>query len=253
MKNAIVIGGLSGIGKGIATVLSDRGFNVIIGDVNVDVSSSSHHQYFVDAVSANSVNEFTSKVSHSVQSVDVLVITVGAIDEGSILNVPIDKWKWIFDINLFSFIQIVDAFLPLLEKTKKAKILLTCSGAGFGKIDINSGLGLYAISKHAVLGYFKVLRDELANKGIQVSLLIPTSIVGHLAENSAQMRYDTFKEDLSVLKGRQPESRFLEDAGIVAVKFVDEFLNGKILITNKPLELIEKCKTELDDLIKEVS
>ena len=58
---------------------------------------------------------------------------------------------------------------------------------------------------------------------------------------------------LSVFKGSQPESRILEDAAIAAVKFVDEFLNGKILITNKPLELIKKCKMETDDLIKEVS
>lgn len=252
MKTAIVIGGLSGVGKGIAKVLADRDFNVIIGDINANTLSESDSLYFVDAVSVDSVNEFFAQVSSKAQNLQVLIITVGAIDEGSVLNVPLHKWKWIFDTNLFSFIQIVDAFLPMLEKSKESKIMLTGSGSGFGAIDDNSGLGLYAISKHALLGYFRVLRAELAAKGIQVSLLIPSSIKGRLAENSAQMRQDIFQEDILPLKGCQPEGRVLEAANDVAVKFVDEFLEGKVLIANNPLQLIDKCQSELDNLMNEL-
>jgi len=250
MKNAIVIGGLSGIGKGIAKALADRDFNVIIGDINVNIATESDSSYFVDAICVSSVNEFVSQVSYRIQNLDALIITIGAIDEGSILNIPLDRWKWIFNTNLFSSIQLVDAFLPLLEKSKEPKIMLTGSGSGFGKLNGNSGLGLYAISKHALLGYFRILHDELFEKGIQVSLLIPSSIAGSLAENSANMRQKVFKEDLSVHKGSQPKDRFLEDADIAAVKFVAEFLNGRTIITNNPSQLIEKCKHELDDLIK---
>lgn len=158
-----------------------------------------------------------------------------------------------FDANLFSFINIVDAFLPLLEKSKDSKIMLTGSGSGFGKTGAASGLGMYAISKHALVGYFKVLRDELAEKGIQVSFLVPSAIAGSLAENSAHMRRNVFKEDLSVLKGSQPKERVLDDAGVVAIKFVDEFLNGKTVIANNPVQLIQKCQDELDNLLKELS
>ena len=250
MKNAIVIGGLSGIGKGIAKALADRDFNVIIGDINVNSSTSSDSSYFVDAVCLNSVNEFVSQVNCKIKNLDALIITVGAIDEGSVLNIPLDKWKWIFNTNLLSSIQLVDAFIPLLEKSKDSKIMLTGSGSGFGKLDKNSGLGLYAISKHALLGYFRVLHEELLEKGIQVSLLIPSSIAGSLADNSAKMRQYAFKEDLSVRKGSQPKDRFLEDADIAGIKFVADLLNGRIIITNNPSQLIEKCQNELDDLIK---
>jgi len=249
MKNAIVIGGLSGVGKGIAKALTGRGFNVIVGDVNANTLDKSDSLYFVDAVSSKSVNEFVSQVQQKTQHLDALVITIGAIDEGSILNIPSDKWEWIFNVNLFSSIKIVDAFLPLLEKSAKSRIMLTGSGSGFGKIDVGSGLGLYAISKHALLGYYKVLRDELAEKNIQVSLLIPSGIDGNLAENSAEMRQSILKEDLSI-KGSQPEGRILEDTDVVGIKFVDEFLSGKGLIANNSLQLIQKCQYELDNLIK---
>lgn len=253
MKNAIVIGGLGGIGAGIANALAKRGFDVIIGDLNVNISTQSNSLYFVDATSTDSVRDFALQVGQRIPYLDTLVITIGAIDEGSILHVPTDKWKWMFDTNLFSFIHIVDAFLPLLEKSKASKIMLTGSGSGFGKTDPASGLGMYAICKHALVGYFKVLRDELKEKGIQVSLLVPSAIAGSLAENSAHMRRHIFKEDLSVLKGSQPKGRVLDDAGAVTIKFVEEFLNGKTFITNNPGQLIQKCKDELEDMLKGLS
>lgn len=248
MKNAIVIGGISGVGKGIVKALKERDFSVVIGDINVDAISQSDSLFFVDAASAVSVKEFVSIIENKIQHLDILVITVGSIDEGSVLNVSLEKWKWIFDVNLFAYINIVDAFLPLLEKSEKPRIMLTCSGSGFGKIDEGSDLGLYAIGKHALLGYFKVLRSELTEKGIQVSLLIPSSIEGNLAENSAKMRQNIFQEDLSVNKGSQPKGRILEDADVVGIKFVSDFLNGKSIIANNPLQLIDKCQNELDDL-----
>lgn len=247
-KNAIVIGGMGGVGKGIVKALNEREFSVIIGDINADAMSQSDNLFFVDAASTVSVNYFVSIIESEIQYLDVLVITVGGIDEGSILNVPLEKWKWIFDVNLFAYINLVDAFLPLLEKSEKPRIMLTGSGSGFGEIDKGSDLGLYAISKFALLGYFKVLRAELTEKGIQVSLLIPSAIGGSLAENSAKMRHNIFQEDLSINKGSQPKGRILEDADIVGIKFVSDFLNGKSIIANNPLQLIGKYQKELDDL-----
>lgn len=52
MKNAIVIGGLGGIGAGIANALADRGFDVIVGDLNVNISNQSDSLYFVDAITS---------------------------------------------------------------------------------------------------------------------------------------------------------------------------------------------------------
>jgi NAD(P)-dependent dehydrogenase (short-subunit alcohol dehydrogenase family) len=253
MKNAIVIGGLSGVGKAIVQALRDQHFNVIVGDVKIDPSNKSDDLYFVDAVSIDSVSGFVSDVESKIEHLDVLVITIGVIDESSILNVSQDKWSWILNNNLFGSINLVDAFLPLLEKSNGSKLMLTGSGSGFGGIEVGSGLGLYAISKHALLGYYKVLRDELAEKGIQVSLLIPSSVVGNLAENSAQMRQNVFNEECSVNKGSPPQNRVLVDANVVASKFVTEFLNGKALITNNPSLLIEKCKSEYEALVKGLS
>lgn len=52
MKSAIVIGGLSGVGAGIANALADRGFDVIVGDLNVNISTQSDSLYLVDAITS---------------------------------------------------------------------------------------------------------------------------------------------------------------------------------------------------------
>ncbi len=68
MKNAIVIGGLGGIGAGIANALSDRGFNVIIGDLNVNISTHSDSLCFVDATSTDRLRSrlcITGRTSNS--------------------------------------------------------------------------------------------------------------------------------------------------------------------------------------------
>jgi len=244
MKIAVIIGGASGIGKALAMAFVHEGFDVYIGDVTV-VDDTSQKTFNVDAADPDSVNSFCVRLSSQITKIDALVITIGGIDDGGILNVPVQKWEWMLDVNLLGTALLVEAFLPLIQNSDKGGILLTGSGAGFGEFERGSKLGLYSICKHAHFAYFKVLRKELQERNIQVSLLLPSAIKGNLAKNSAQMREKALNEEFAE-KGNQPEGRILIDPNVVAADFVSQFLVGRVVITNQPMQMLKRIEDELN-------
>lgn len=243
MKNALIIGGADGVGKSIADELRKRGFAVYVADIK----PSEGNYYHLDATSASSVAECYADVSRQVSSIDLLIITIGAIDQGAIVDASPEQWQWMMDINVLAPARLVQAFLPLVRASGDKRILLTGSGSGIGGYNGASQLGLYTISKHAMLGYFKVLRNELASEGIAVSLLLPSAIKGHLADNSAAMRTDKLGMPYDAAAGQQPAHRVLADAATFAPAFVDALLAGKPVITNDPQLILGKMTDELSE------
>jgi NAD(P)-dependent dehydrogenase (short-subunit alcohol dehydrogenase family) len=243
MKNVLVIGGADGIGKGIADELVSRGYTVYIADIK----PVEGRYYYVDATNPLSVAECYAKISRQVSSLDLLIITIGAIDQGAITDASPKKWQWMLDINLLATAKIVTTFLPLVKASTEKRILVTGSGSGLGAYEAASQLGLYTISKHAMLGYFKVLRAELATDQIQVSLLLPSAIKGNLAGNSAAMRSAHLGMSYNDALGQQPAGRVLADAATLAPLFVDQLLSGKPVITNDPDLILGKMKKELEE------
>ncbi len=241
MINALVIGGADGVGKGIADELRRRGYAVYVADLK----PAEGNYFFVDATSPSSVADCYGQVSSQLSALDLLIITIGAIDQGAITEAGPEKWQWMLDVNLLAPVRLVQAFLPLVRASQQKRIVLAGSGSGMGGYNGESQLGLYTVAKHAMLGYFKVLREELAQEGITVSLLLPSAIKGNLAGNSAAMRTDKLGMPYDDAAGQQPAHRTLTDAANIAEQFADDILAGKALITNDPELILGKMNDEL--------
>lgn len=246
MKYALVIGGANGIGEGIAYALEDKGFKTIVGDIDPAASEC----LFVDATDMASVQKLYNEVSEQTSTIDALIITMGAIDEGPIIHQSYDKWKWMIEVNLLASVRVVDIFLPLIKNAEDGKIMLTCSASAWSISGSDLQFGMYAICKRALLSYFKALRAELLAHSIQVSLLVPSGIKGKLAQNSARMREHALYEVFDDTKGQQPANRALEDPKKAGQRFVQDFLNGKEIITNNRTLLLEKIRNDMKDLLE---
>lgn len=248
LRYALVIGGASGIGRGMAEVLSNSGYLVLIADRIVDEVNPWHFK--VDAVDPASVSALAERLRTVTDSLEVIMVTAGGIDEGSVFGQAPERWKWMLEINLMTAVHAIDIFLPFLQKADAPKVLLTGSFAGLGSPSL-PGLSLYTVAKHALIGYYRAARIELSALGIQLSLLLPSAVIGNLAANSATMRQEKLGEIPDVNKGSQPAGRMLADAKSVAPLFVKEFLAGKSIISNAPEILINKLAEELDLLRSE--
>lgn len=228
-KTAVVVGGASGVGNGIAKALIQRGFRLVVADVNAPADLGCDY-INLDATQDASVAQFKQTLLTDHQQIDALAITVGAIDEGSIIGASIERWRWMFETNLLASVRVVDALLPNISEG--GSLLLTGSGSGLITPAPETGLGMYAVTKHALTGYFRALRGEAATRGVSVSLLVPSGVDGSLADNSALSRVNAFDDSFAPERGRQPAGRMLVDAEVVGDDFVRQWLEGHPLISN---------------------
>ncbi len=180
-KTAIVSGGSKGIGKAIATKLAQAGANVVICSrkkENLDsaVNEAESNGLTLIPIECNtSDNEsIQSVVDHTLEKfngVDILVNNAAANPYyGPILNSEDSHWDKIFDVNVKGYFNFAKACSKTMIDNNSGKIINVASIAAKTPLE---GLGVYNISKAAVVMLTKVLAKELGEYNINVNTLAP--------------------------------------------------------------------------------
>lgn len=121
-KNAIIIGGSSGIGLLITKMLSDKGAKTIIADIKAPsklFENSLFHK--IDITNAAEISEFYNKVINETGVPDIIICNAG-VHEGLSKGGP-EKWNGIIELNFLGSMKVARAFLPAMLKEKKGDIL----------------------------------------------------------------------------------------------------------------------------------
>jgi NAD(P)-dependent dehydrogenase (short-subunit alcohol dehydrogenase family) len=109
-------------------------------------------------------------------------------------------------------------------------------------------IGAYSTTKHALAGYAKNLRNELAGERIGVTLLCPSGIAGNLAENSAKSHAQfTGTEDLD-FGGKQPVGRELEGETVIGEVTIEAIKANLFLASNKKQEVLDALHEQDEQL-----
>ena len=180
-KTAIVSGGSKGIGKAIATKLAQAGANVVICSrkkENLDsaVKEAESNGLTLIPIECNTSNNesIQSVVDHTIEKfdrVDVLVNNAAANPYyGPILNSEDSHWDKIFDVNVKGYFNFAKACSKTMIANNSGKIINVASIAAKTPLE---GLGVYNISKAAVVMLTKVLAKELGEHNINVNTLAP--------------------------------------------------------------------------------
>jgi NAD(P)-dependent dehydrogenase (short-subunit alcohol dehydrogenase family) len=185
---AVVTGGASGIGRGIAEQLLAEGARVAIADIDGARAEAVAAEigavgFRVDVADLASVQQLAQDVVAEFGGVDIVVNNAGVGPTGRIVDLTPDDWKWITDVNYFGVVNGVQAFLPLLRANPAGgHIVNTASMAIFLPLE---GLAPYVASKMAVYGLSQVLAAELASDGIpvHVSVLPPGPVHTNIKES----------------------------------------------------------------------
>ena len=253
LKTALIIGAASGIGNGLAKAMDRSGIKVIRADIAYPISDVDNSSHYVNAIDEDSIKTLIANLQKGgIVTLDYLMITLGAIDEGRAADYSAKSLSWMLDVNLLAPYRLIQHFLPFLKKSADSKILLTGSAAGLGSFEDTYGLMPYIVSKHALMGYYKVLRHELGLYGIGVSLFLPNRIKGKLSENSALMREAFLEENNLEPKGAQHADIELAEPDLIALNVVEQFLAGKAYISNNPQMMIDKLQSELTQMRKDL-
>jgi short-subunit dehydrogenase len=179
--NAIVTGASKGLGKAIAIKLASKGYNLFLGSRNMDelsiVANEIKNTFKVDVEIATAdlsnkeeVSNFSNKVLQAYTDINVLVNNAGLFLPGEVHNEAEGILEQQINTNLYSAYHLTRALMPNILETPNAHIFNMCSVAS--KIAYPNG-GSYSISKFALLGFSKALREELKPKNVKVTAILP--------------------------------------------------------------------------------
>jgi len=180
--NAVISGGTKGIGKAIIDLLSSNGVNIAVCSRNqedlealkTELLKKNSDLNVITTVTDMSVKEqvvaFGNKINEEWGAVDILVNNAGLFIPGELAKEEDGALEQMINTNLYSAYHLTRTLLPGFLEKKSGTIFNMCSIAS--KIAYPNG-GSYSISKFALLGFSKVLREELKEQGIRVTSILP--------------------------------------------------------------------------------
>ncbi len=180
---AVVTGGASGIGRGMAECFAAEGMKLVLADVEeealartvADLESQGARAVGVrcDVSKPEEVASLARETLDTYGAVHVLCNNAGVLSANgrTLWEASLDDWSWVLGVNLMGVVHGIRTFVPLMiEQGDEGHIVNTSSMAG-----LVSGLGTYGVSKHAVVSMSESLFGELKNREtrIGISVLCP--------------------------------------------------------------------------------
>lgn len=196
-KTAVITGGASGIGLGMARAFAARGMHLVIGDLDEAAMQAAEAEFSAQGVDVITQACDVSKLDAVEALADATMSRHGAVHvvcnnagvgiPTSARKMKLEDWKWIIDVDLWGPIHGTHVFVPLLEASGGGHINATSSMAGL----ISGGMmGAYNVAKHGVVALMAVLERELRAKKspVRASVLCPGPINTNISRNSVTYR-----------------------------------------------------------------
>jgi len=174
-----VTGASSGIGKEVALRLIQAGAQVALVSRNPDQilnelpAEANAKGFAVDLSDTTKVSSQIKAIITDLGGIDILINNAGSAYIGELIDMPLDEWQKIFDLNITSVFQCLQAVLPTMRSQKSGTIINVASIAakqGF------PNWGAYCASKFALLGLTQSVAAEEQPHGIKVMSICPGSV-----------------------------------------------------------------------------
>ena len=245
---AVVTGGASGIGRGIAENLVAAGATVVVADVNAEAAERTADEIGavaegVDVTDAADVQALADRVLKRHGRVDVVVNNAGVGPLATFDDLLLADFRWVLDVNFWGVLHGLKSFLPLLKANPEGGYIVNT--ASVAALVAAPGTSAYAASKAAVVAVSEVLAAELGEDGsVGISILLPglvrTNINAHAVNRPGHQEGGSRTEDFL------PEQTVLEPTQVGAM-VVDAIRSGRRYVFTHPET--QKWVTERSDAI----
>ena len=182
MPITLITGATKGIGRATAELFARKGHHLAICSRNAEDLASTRASLMelngeievftqkVDVSNQIEVEGYAESVISHYGQIDMLINNAGVFIPGSITEEPAGNLETMIDTNLYSAYHLTRKIIPHMPQNGSSHIINICSIAS---ITAYANGGSYAISKWAMLGFSKCLREELKPKGIKVTAVLP--------------------------------------------------------------------------------
>ena len=242
-KVAVITGGGSGIGRATAMALAHRGVNVLVTDIDAARADAVAGEIGQRAISARcdvtSVDDLSSIRQMALDTFgrfDIVMNNVGVLVVGDPLDIPLDAWQRVIDINLLSVVRSNEVFLPALIAQGSGHVVNTASTAGL--LPYGFDRLPYTATKHAIVGLSESLAIYLRPHGVGVSCLCPAGVITNILEQI------TFYGEPSTPRGPQLP---IVEAEAVGALVADGIAEDRFLLVTAP-EVFDELRDRAADV-----
>jgi NAD(P)-dependent dehydrogenase (short-subunit alcohol dehydrogenase family) len=206
-RRVLITGGGSGIGAVTAVLLASRGWRVAIIDINETAARRTIEQIGADKaffyngniVDPEAIETVMAAMAETWGGIDDLINNVGIWDHAPLLELSLERWRKVFEVNVFSAISASNA---AVRRMKPGSAIVNVSSV-LGQVAAPDR-GPYCVSKSALISLTKVQAVEWAELGIRVNAIAP----GYISNAATQAFIAQGGVDAEAVNRRTPMGRF---------------------------------------------
>jgi len=176
-KTALVTGASGGIGRDIATTLSEAGVKVALSGTREAVleevkAACSNEAAIVtcNLSDGEAVSGLVARAEEAVGPLDILVSNAGLTRDQLLMRMKEEDWETVLNVNLGAYFRLAKSALKGMMKRRHGRIIGITSVVG---VTGNPGQANYAASKAGMIGFTKSLAAEIASRGITANCVAP--------------------------------------------------------------------------------
>ena len=207
-KVAIITGGGSGIGRGVALMLSGEGCRVVLSgrrkaplDETLEKINTRGGEGLAvegDVSVASDVERLVNTAQDTFGQIDILVNNAGIAGGGYIHKYDIQTWDQVMAVNLRGPFLTSRAVLPKMRARNQGHIINISSESG---LEYYQGNGAYGVSKHALNALGEFIQRENQEYGVRVDTICPGMVITEMTQNSSGLDHSKclYPEDIAEL------------------------------------------------------
>ncbi|MCA0149413.1 MULTISPECIES: SDR family oxidoreductase [Rossellomorea] len=195
-KTIFITGAGSGLAKGASLGLAKKGHRVIatteLTSQKTDLMREADEQGLDMEVFKLDITNARDREQISKYEFDVFVANAAINEGGPLGEVPIDRFRALFEVNVFATLETVQLAAKKLVRKGSGKIVFMSSMAG---ISATPYVGPYTATKHAIEGIAQTLKSELEEFGVKVATINPGAFETGFNKRSGEEIWKWFDDE----------------------------------------------------------
>lgn len=176
VKTAVITGGAGGLGRALTQALTEKGWRVAAVDLpgpELDAAAApAVRPYACDVTDADAVASVCRQIVQDHGSIDLVVYNAGITQIGLFSQTPLAAHRRVMEVNYFGAVHLAAALLGAVRQARGIHLAIS-SVAGFAPLYRRAA---YSASKHALEGFFRTLREEEREFGVDVLIANPSFV-----------------------------------------------------------------------------
>ena len=234
-KTILITGASRGIGKGIATTLSENGANIAFtynnssslaleleGELNKNGKKCK--SYKSNAAEFSDCENLVKEVLKDFSSIDVLINNAGITRDNLLLRMNESDFDKVLEVNLKSVFNMVKSCQRIFLKNKSGSIINISSIVG---IKGNAGQSNYAASKAGIIGFSKSIALELGSRNIRSNVVAPGFIETEMTNELSEELINKWIDGIPLKRSGKPED--VANLCLFLSSDLSSFITGQVI------------------------